>query len=428
MITLKRLTPFLPVIFILIAAVALGGVYMIIIPHWSLLVIALFLASIAWFTYQVIVKLKNPKSFQLIHERHIVEQESRRLQEAMAERDQQLSQQMQSVQRKMVRLHTLKIFSEQEDFTQKDQVANSQIKKQQQAVQKFLNEESEKIFTNILEKRYQSGEQFDTARISHDLLELIQGIAQIYKPESKNPLLETDIETLLRSIHNISFHLLTLLENLPLDIKRYNIHKTYEMVQTGTKAYGYYQRAAPFLPYARYASYIGRLAAGAAPAVLGAWWAAGQAIQYGVKQVSSRFAKRYALDFFQDLISIVGLETAEIYAPGFRFRHPDWHLGVEFTHLHHQLALPEPSLSKLLQHLSRLRLSNEYDRLYLYFCISEKESASPERLNSVDILTEEECQEIYQALRKFVKKESNMLSEKEVNQWQGELEQRLMVI
>ena len=93
----------------------------------------------------------------------------------------------------------------------------------------------------------------------------MESVARIYKPDSEHPLLETSVERLLRAVNHASVQMLVHLEQLPLDVKSYNLRETYQYIRSGTKYYGYYKKVEPYWTYARPLYHLGRLAMGTNP-------------------------------------------------------------------------------------------------------------------------------------------------------------------
>ena len=58
--------------------------------------------------------------------------------------------------------------------------------------------------------------------------------------------METSMEQVLRFLHNVSLQLLVQLEQLPLDVKGFNLRETYRFVKKAMDYYGMYKKVNPY--------------------------------------------------------------------------------------------------------------------------------------------------------------------------------------
>ncbi len=240
-----------------------------------------------------------------------------------------------------------------------------------EAVHEILERRTEALFEKIRKGHYNPGGRFDGAGLTADLTDLIAEVARIYNPDSESPLLETSIENLLRSINRISLKLLVLLDELPLDIKSYNLKRTHETIQTGVRAYGFYRQAQPFLPYLRPVYYMGRFTLGATPATLGVGWAVSELLSQGTKRLSVHLSHRYAIGLLHDIVFVIGNEAAEVFGGNYRHRDPHWVYGAALADLMPHLPETHGLLADALRETAALALRSEYDRIVLLRCLAD---------------------------------------------------------
>ncbi len=231
-----------------------------------------------------------------------------------------------------------------------------------QKVLEFLEKRTEVLFEKIKTNYYYESGVLQDRIILYDLKDLIESVAKIYKPDSENPLLETSIEKLLRSINRISLQLLILLEQLPLDLKGYNLKKTYENIRAGVKAYEFYKSAKPYIPLIRPFYYLGHFVLGTNPVTIGAGWAVGEIFSRGTQKLSNHLVNQYALNLIHDMVFIIGNEAAGIFGGDHRHREVYWIYGAELTELICGFPLSQEMLLNALNEISNLRLRSEYDQ------------------------------------------------------------------
>ncbi|MDG1895721.1 MAG: hypothetical protein P8J37_12520 [Fuerstiella sp.] len=289
-------------------------------------------------------------------------------------------------------------------------------------VRTLLEAEAERVYEKIRQNGYSAAGKIDADAIRTDVLGLIQRVAMVYSPESDNPLLETSFEDLARSASRICLHMLVLLEQLPVDIKRYNINEMYGYIQKAVQGYGAYQQVAPWLKYVTRGAYAGRMAAGMNPVTLGAWWVATELGRRGAQHVVENMVDRQAVAMLHDVVTVIGAEVSNIYGPGFRQRDAAWIFGTELTELLHQFPVSRESLSQALREVTALPLCSEYDRIYLYRCIAGHRSAGL-RIEDPAMLSRTEREEIATKLETFFGQYIHGAEEYRIA-WQDDLETR----
>lgn len=119
------------------------------------------------------------------------------------------------------------------------------------SINELIQEEAKRCFTRFQEGQYTSKDEETRRTLNQDLLQLVEQVARIYQPESERPLLETSPHQLLRAFNRIAIQLLATLDQLPVDIKDYNLKETYEYMQRGAKAYGLYKSASEYWSFVR---------------------------------------------------------------------------------------------------------------------------------------------------------------------------------
>lgn len=263
-------------------------------------------------------------------------------------------------------------------------------------VAELLHDKAEIIFDKLINNKYIEKKDFKHDLLLTDIIDLIESVARIHHPGSENPLLETSIENLLNALNRLSLQLLVLVDSFPINIKEYNLRKTYLYLQKSAKTVGYYKKAEPFLTFA---APILRIGLAANPMV---GIAQTVALEAG-KQVIKVSSEKYALNLLHDVIEIIGGQAETIFGDNtLRFRSKHWIYAVELTELNHHFSpVDSTALSKIMKIISGLLIRGEYDRIYLFHCLSEHKSAKPERF-STDFFTIEDKQELVKNLTDII--------------------------
>ncbi|MGK0189243.1 MAG: hypothetical protein ACI9R3_005060 [Verrucomicrobiales bacterium] len=287
----------------------------------------------------------------------------------------------------------------------------------------LMRAESERLFGNLVENTYVKDGEFDRSRLGDDLIQLMESVALIYKPDSEHPLLETSVERLLHAVNHASVQMLVHLQQLPLDVKSYNLRETYRYLRSGAKFYGYYKRVEPYWSYARPLYHLGRLAMGTNPITIGVGWAVSELI----KQGSVNYAHSYALRLFHDTVRILGNEAAGIFGDDYRHRDPAWIYGMEMVGLAQLLPSSQPLLEAALREVTGLTLRSEYDRIFLCGCLAGRASVRPDCFESRKFLSLAERQLVARKIERFLKKQGIKPERRLLEDWKPKVEARLGV-
>ncbi len=298
------------------------------------------------------------------------------------------------------------------------------IQEKDQEVLKLLKHRTDGIFDKIKNRDYLDAGEFQRDRLFRDIHAIMEDVARIYNPDSANPLLETSVEKLLRAINRIALQLLVLLEQMPIDFKRYNIRSMYDTIQAGVRAYNTYKTALPYWNYLRPVYYVGRFSLGSNPLTLGVTWALGELATRGVQKFSTHLTNRYALGFLYDMVFIVGSETAGVFGGDFRHRELSWIYGAELTELIRRFPVSRETLLRSMNEVGNLPLRSEYDRIFLYRCLAAHKSARPEKFDPRSFLPIQDRQTIAEKLEQFYLDHFRQ-SEGDADAWMEGIEDRL---
>lgn len=361
---------------------------------------------------------------ELVAARQLLERE-------VASQSQKLQQQEQSLAQRMATFHEwfefplpIDLADPAAPLSPTDAELEALVRKDRE-LHALLQQESELLFEYIRQNRYAEDGKFQLALLRDDLLTLATKCARVYRPDVENPLLETSVERVLRAISRSALQMLVVMEKLPLDVKQYNINDIYMYVRQAVKAYGAYKSVQAYWSYANTAYYLGRLALGANPFALGAWWFVGTLGREGAQMLATKLVHRHALAMLQDIIRVVGYEVALTYGGDFRHRDPNWIYGVELTSLVAAFPLSRDSLKHALSELSVLTLRSEYDRAYLVRCLAAgKDARAAEHLAPL-LLTASERSAIAQRLERFLQTYLHGKTAERVQAWQRDVEHRL---
>ena len=291
-------------------------------------------------------------------------------------------------------------------------------------VMEIIEAEAKHVYQKLREGHYKPADQVDGKVIRDELHDFITRVAKVYQPDSKNPLMETSVDQLLRAGSRACLHLLVVLERLPLKAKDHTISELYGYVQKALKAYDAYSAAQPYFGYVQTASYVGRWLAGVSPLTLGISWAVTELGKRGTKAAASWLIDQQAVSLLHEVVRVIGFEVASIYGGDFRHRDPNWVFASELTNLMSRFPVSRENLAQSLKDVGVLPFRNEYDRIYLYRCLSAHRAPEP-LFGAQDILPLPDREQIVRRIERFFVSFIHGKTRSLVDEWRAGFELRL---
>jgi len=296
-------------------------------------------------------------------------------------------------------------------------------------VAELLDTESDLVIQRFSTGVYWTEGRFEGKQLLLDLVSFMEAVARVYRPDSALPLLELDLESLLKAVNRTSLQILLLLEELPLvEVKEMNVRKMSERIRQAGTVYRKYEELQPYLNSVR-ALWQGSKVFLAANPLLGLGWIAGSEILWkGGKHLGRKVVDAYFLSLVRQALGIVAWETAGIYDKTHRYRNPDWVYGVELAHLLSRFDATQEVLREAFRELGRLPLKSSYDRIFLYRCIAQNASPKPKYFAQPDLLPLETRSELEKKLVEFYERNVSANAETENAEtiaWRKGLSERL---
>jgi hypothetical protein len=289
----------------------------------------------------------------------------------------------------------------------------------------LIEAESQRAFNRVLKNRYAADEGVNTPLILADIRSFIEDVARLYRPESNNPLLETEIERIAKSLSSMALHLLVVVDGLPINLKSYNTATLYRLIRRGASYYGTYKAFRPYLEQGLNALQVARLALGMNPVTVGAAWAAGKLTTHGARALGERLLQRRALQLLNDFIRVIGYEAAMVYGGDFRHRDANWVLGAELVNLEIARGRDLAGRDAALKRLCNLALRHEFDRIRLISHLGRHKPLDVERVRPRIMMTAEESARAAEELARHCTETGVDVADAAVSAWRAAAEATL---
>lgn len=303
----------------------------------------------------------------------------------------------------------------------------SELVRKDRQLTELLKQETQNLYDNILSNKYLIDGQFSPVLARDDAFALVLKVARLYQPDAEQPLLEVSLDQIMRATSRGALNILVVLDEMPLQVKSYNLSALHQYVRRAVEAYRLYRKTEPYWPYVNTAYYLSRFAMGANPLALGAWWFISSLGRQGATAIAQQVVNRQALALLSTVVRVIGCEVASIYGGDFRHRDANWIYGAELAELVSSFPLSREGLSAALKEIGALQFRSEYDRVFLYRCLAAHKSAQPERYNAMDCLLSDERHAVATRLEKFLDMYLHGRSADRVAAWKQGVEGRLQV-
>ncbi len=301
--------------------------------------------------------------------------------------------------------------------------------KNDEKIGELLQQESDAMLVRFSEGKYWTDGKFETRSLLLDLFGFMENTARIYNPDSERPILETNLEALLKAVNRASLQVILLLEEVPLfDVKEMNLRKVSDNIRKASKVYKKYEDLQPYLEPVRYLWQGGKFLLTSNPLLAAGWIAGSELIWKGGKKLGKKAMDTYLLSLMRQSLGILAWETAGIFDQTHRYRSPDWVYGIELAHMLSQFEQTKEAVKAGFQELGALPLRSSYDRVFLYRCLAQHTDPKPGQFTQPDLLSEKNRKQIFHQLVEFF--ESNVVgeideTEKAVITWKEGIAQRL---
>lgn len=315
------------------------------------------------------------------------------------------------------------------DFEKLDKIEwKGKVEGADKRITELLDEQADKMLTGFSNGEYWEDGKFQTRKLLIELFNFMEKIAQIYNPDAEKPILETNLESLLKAINRASLQTILLLEEIPLfDVKDMNIRKTSDAVRKASKVYRKYEEIQPYLDPVRYLWQGSKFLFASNPLLAAGWIAGSEILWKGGKKMGKKAMDAYLLSLMRQSLGILAWETAGIYDKSYRYRNPDWIYGLEIVHFSSLFEATPTMLRFVFKELGAIPLRSSYDRIFLYRCTANHVSPKPGRFGAAEWLPAPMSEDMNNRLIEFAKQSLSEADQqsKRFEIWRNDMQSRI---
>ncbi len=281
----------------------------------------------------------------------------------------------------------------------------------------LIEKESQLAFDRVLSNRYAAKHGVNTQLIFEDIRAFVEEVARLYRPETDDPLFETDIESIAKSMSSAALHMLVVVDGLPINLKSYNAATMYRLIRRSASYYGTYKAFQPYLEHGLNVLQAARLAIGVNPAAVGAAWAAGKLASHSARAIGERMLQQRALQLLNDCIRVIGFEVAMMYGGDFRHRDANWVLGAVLVNLEARRGKDLRGRDAALVILCNLALRHEFDRIRLIHHLAKRKTIKVARVRPDIVMTRMEREDTATVLLEHCRKTHVNFDDERIAKW-----------
>ena len=277
--------------------------------------------------------------------------------------------------------------------TRRTETEPAQLDDKERRLVEMISERCDRVWEGIRDRRYVKHEagQFvgvNGGAIFEEARDIVGEVAALYHVDSDDAVLEARIGDVLFAVRQSIGDLLQLAHQVPyLDPAGWSMREVVtrlEQIQTGMRLY---RQLSPYQHYARGAILLARLAFGANPISLAAWYVGGEAAKWAVGKMLAPFAEERLKGLLESAVALVYLQVARTYDPRLAYRSADWAALVEALRVHAKIPGSDHNRKLLLDHILRTQMLDEFAKMALLRALAADREPDSRTAPPIDFAT-----------------------------------------
>ena len=311
-------------------------------------------------------------------------------------------------------------------------VEQVELDDKEQHLGELISKRCDWVWEGIRDRRYVKYEDGrvvgpDGGAIFVEVQDIVKEVAALYHADSDDAMLEARIGDIVLAFRSASGDFLQRVRQIPyIDPAGWSVREVMTRLEQVQKGVELYRRLSPYQHYARGAMIAARLALGANPVSLAAWYVGGEAAKRVFGKVLGSIADAWLKDLLEGSVALVYLQVARTYDPRLAYRSADWVALVEVLRIHARIPGIDHNRKLLLDHILRAQILDEFAKMALLRALAADREPDARTIPPVDFvpLPPEQRQAIADRLRNILS-EMKGLNVPTVGEMIEDLERRL---
>ena len=291
--------------------------------------------------------------------------------------------------------------------TRRSETGPTQLDDKNRRLVEMIKNRRDRVWEGIRDRRYMKHEDGqiagpDIGRFLGEIEDIFGEVAALYHADSDNAVLEARLGHIALAVRSTVGDLLELAGQVPyVDPASWSLRKVMTRRDQIQKALRLYRTLSPYQYHLKGVMIAARLALGANPILLAAWYAGSEVAMRVGGRVLKSYVETRLKDPLERLVALVYLQAARTHDPRLAYRSADWAALVEALRLQARIAGIDHNRKLLLGHILRARMLDDVARMALLRALAADREPDSRLIPPIDfaLLLPEERHEITNRLQ-----------------------------
>ncbi len=229
----------------------------------------------------------------------------------------------------------------------------------------------DRVWDGIRDRRYVKRQDdqisgLDGGALFAEFRDILQEVAALYKPESTNAVLDARTGDIALAVRSVVGELLQVARQVPfVDPASWSVREVVTRLEQVQRVRELYRKLTPYQHYVSGVSMAARLALGANPITLAAWYLGSEAAVRVAGKALRIYGEAWLKELLESSVALVYLQVARTYDPQRTYRSADWAALAEALRIHKQIPGIDHNRRLLLERILRAQIPDEFAKMTL---------------------------------------------------------------
>lgn len=229
----------------------------------------------------------------------------------------------------------------------------------------------DRVWDGIRDRRYvkrQDGQisGLDGGALFAEFRDIVQEVAVLYKPESTSAVLDARTGDIALAVRSVIGELLQVARQVPfVDPAGWSVREVVTRLEQVQRVRDLYRKLTPYQHYVSGVSMAARLALGANPVTLAAWYLGSEAAVRVAGKALRTYGEAWLKELLESSVALVYLQVARTYDPQRTYRSADWAALTEALRIHRRIPGIDHNRRLLLGRILRAQIPDEFAKMKL---------------------------------------------------------------
>ena len=291
--------------------------------------------------------------------------------------------------------------------TRRTETETAQLDDKSRRLVEMIRSRRDRVWEGIRDQRYTKHEDGEIASpdvraVFNEIEDIFREVAALYHADSHNAVFEARIGDIALAFRSAVGDLLELGDRVPfVDPAGWSLRKVMTRRDQIRRLLKLYRTLSPYRYHVKGAMIATRLALGANPISLAAWYVGSEVATRVGGQVLKSYVEARLKDPLERLVALVYLQAARTYDPRLAYRSADWVALVEVLRMHARISGIDHNRKLLLDRILRAQILDEFAKMALLRALAADREPDFQTIPLIDfaLLHPEPRQEIADRLR-----------------------------